>query len=131
MQIALIVVLAIVAVFLVLILVGALAATVRNRRNAERFSASLTAVDRALASATASDRGWERRTLDAAARTAFARERPGTRPRAFDLIQVVDEPGTDSDLAVYRVTTADGTTTRLTLGRREGDWYARSVEDER
>ncbi|HEY4279800.1 MAG TPA: hypothetical protein VGM91_16355 [Conexibacter sp.] len=128
MQIVLIVVLAILAALLFVILVGAVNATRRNRAGAERFTASLTAVDRQLASATATDRGWERGRLDAAARAAFARERPGVRAKAFDLIQVVDEPGTDSDLAVYRVTGADGAVARLTLGRRDGAWYPLSVE---
>ena len=43
-------------------------------------------------------------------------------------MQVVDEPGTDHDLAVFRVR-AGGALSRLTLGRRDGAWYAAALED--
>jgi hypothetical protein len=46
-------------------------------------------------------------------------------------VQIVDEPGTDQDLAVFRVTAADGAGSSLTLGRRDGAWYAASLEDAR
>ncbi|ADB50121.1 hypothetical protein [Conexibacter woesei] len=130
MDTLLIVVLVILGILLLLALIGAVAATRRNRAGAESFTASLTAVDRQLAHATAEDHGWERKTLDAAARAAFAEHRPGVEPAALELTQIVDEPGTDSDLAIYRIATAE-TTTRLTLGRRDGEWYAKAVEDER
>lgn len=117
-------------VLLLIALLGAIAATRRNRARADTFSENLTAVDRHLAAAIAEDHGWRRETLDAAARAAFAEQRPGAEPTGFELIQVVDEPGTDADLAVYRVTVAGQRPTRLTLGRRDGAWYAASVEDE-
>lgn len=125
------VVLVLLGLLLLLALVGAVAATRRNRAGAEAFAASLTAVDRQLAAATADDHGWERSTLDAAARAAFAAHRPGVEPGTLELTHIVDEPGTDSDLAQYRIAAADGAVTRLTLGRREGEWYAKTVEDER
>jgi type II secretory pathway pseudopilin PulG len=125
-----IVVLVVLGVLLVLTLLGAAGASRRNRAGAERFSASLDAVDRQLAAAVAADRGWQRETLEAAAREAFAAHRPGEAIAALELTQVVDEPGTDQDLAIFRVRTADGTS-RLTLGRRDGAWYAARVEDER
>lgn len=130
MNTLLIVVLVILGLLLLLALIGAAAATKRNRAGAESFTASLTAMDRQLAAATAVDHGWERKTLDAAARAAFAAHRPGVEPDELDLTQIVDEPGTDSDLAIYRITSAGGTT-HLTLGRREGEWYAKSAEDDR
>lgn len=117
-------------VLIVVALLGAMLTTRRNRAGAEHFSESLMAMDRQLASAVAEDHGWERRTLDAAARKEFAAQRSGEKVTALDLVQIVDEPGTDSDLAIYRVTTAAGTR-HLTLGRREGDWYAKALEDER
>ena len=130
MDTLLIIVLAVLGVLLLLALLGALAATRRNRASAATFSESLTAVDRQLAAAVAEDHGWRRETLDAAARAAFAERRPGVEATAFELIQIVDEPGTDSDLAIFRVTAARGTS-RLTLGRRGGEWYAQALEDER
>ncbi|MGB2711900.1 MAG: hypothetical protein WBC33_10320 [Conexibacter sp.] len=123
-------VLAVLGVLLLLAIVGGASASRRNRAGAEGFAASLTAVDRQLAAAVAADHGWERTTLDAAARSEFAARRPGAEIAALELIQIADEPGTDQDLAVFRVV-ADGSASRLTLGRRDGAWYAASVEDER
>jgi type II secretory pathway pseudopilin PulG len=126
----LIVILVLLGLLLLAAVLGSVVATRRNRAGAASFSESLTAVDRQLAAATAEDHGWERATLDAAARSAFADHRPGVKPQQLELTQIVDEPGTDSDLAIYRIA-APGGTTRLTLGRREGAWYAKAVEDER
>lgn len=124
-----IVILVIAGLFVLAIALGAVSATRRNRAGAASFAESLTVVDRQLAAATAEDHGWERSTLDAAARAAFAEHRPGVDPAGLELTQIVDEPGTDSDLAIYRIPAAGGTT-RLTLGRRNGAWYPKSVEDE-
>jgi hypothetical protein len=124
----LIVILVLIGLFVLVIAVGALLATRRNRAAAGSFGANLLAVDRQLAAATAVDHGWKRATLDAAARSAFAEHRPGVEPQTLELAQIVDEPGTDSDLAIYRIAAAGGTT-RITLGRRDGAWYAKAVED--
>lgn len=130
MDTLLLVILVIVGLLLLIAALGAIATTRRTRAGADAFNLSLTAMDRQLAAATAEDHGWERATLDAAARAAFAEHRPGVEPQTLELTQIVDEPGTDSDLAIFRVT-APGGTTRLTLGRRSGAWYAKAVEDER
>jgi hypothetical protein len=111
-------------------LLGALLTTRRNRAGARRFSESLAATDRALAAAVAEDHGWERTTLDRAARAEFAARRPDARVESLELLQIVDEPGTDADLAIYRVVASTGTS-RLTLGRRDGAWYAKALDDER
>ncbi|HWT94684.1 MAG TPA: hypothetical protein VN238_16935 [Solirubrobacteraceae bacterium] len=74
--------------------------------------------DQHLAQAHAEDKGWERSTLEAAARAAYAERHPGRDPRRLLLVQVVDRPGTDEDEAIFD---ADGE--RLTLGRRDGDWF--------
>jgi type II secretory pathway pseudopilin PulG len=126
----LIVILVIAGLLLLAIAIGAAAATRRNRAGAATFGANVLAVDRQLAHATATDHGWERATLDAAARRAFAEHRPGVEPQLLELAQIVDEPGTDSDLAIYRIV-AGATTTHLTLGRRDGAWYAKTVQDDR
>lgn len=130
MDTLLIVILVIVGLLLLIAVLGAVATTRRTRAGADAFNASLTAMDRQLAAATAEDHGWERGTLDTAARSAFAEHRPGVEPETLELTQIVDEPGTDSDLAIFRVITG-GAATRLTLGRRGGAWYAKAVEDER
>lgn len=130
MDTVILILLVVVGVLIVVALLGAMLTTRRNRAGAQHFTESLTAMDRQLASAVAEDHGWERKTLDAAARRAFRAERAGEQIQALDLMQIVDEPGTDSDLAIFRVTSPAGTR-RLTLGRREGDWYAKALEDER
>ncbi len=130
MSVVLIVILAVLGVLLLLALLGAAGASRRNRAQGEHFDQRLGEVDRQLAAAVAQDRGWERSALDAAARSAFAAERPGAEVSSLELVQVVDKPGTDEDEAVFRVIAAD-VTSRLTLGRRDGVWYAAVVEDER
>ena len=116
-----IIVLAVFAAFLLLALFGALAASLRNRRRRERFGSSLDEVDRSLADARATDRGWERGALEAAARRAFEAERPGVEIHELTLVQVVDKPGTEEDKAIFRVR-SDGGESRLTLGRHGDDW---------
>jgi type II secretory pathway pseudopilin PulG len=127
----LIVVLVVLGVLLLLAVLGAAMASRRNALGAVAFEQNLAAVDRELAAAVAADHGWERGALEAAARSAFADSRPDTRIAELRLVQIVDEPGTDQDLAVFRLTAADGAESTLTLGRRDGAWYAAALEDER
>jgi hypothetical protein len=113
------VIIAIVVVVLALLALGG--AYARRRQLAateDRFDAHLARVNRELAAAHAEDRGWERGSLDAAARAAWAEARPGTEPGELTLVQIVDRPGTDEDKAVFRSTAG----ARLTLGRRDGAW---------
>jgi type II secretory pathway pseudopilin PulG len=125
------VVLIVLGVLLLLAIIGAAMASRRNALGAIAFEQSLAAVDRQLAAAVAADHGWERGTLEARARSAFAEERPQTRIAELSLVGIVDEPGTDQDLAIFLVVAADGAKSRLTLGRRDGAWYAASLEDQR
>lgn len=130
MSVVVIVILAVLAVLLVLALLGAAGASRRSRQGAADFEQSLTAINRQLAEAVAEDHGWKRETLETAAREEFSQRRPGLTISRLELVQIVDEPGTDQDLAVFRVT-ADSVVSRLTLGRRDGAWYAAALEDER
>jgi nitrogen fixation protein FixH len=108
---------------LVLLFLGGLVATNRRQRSMqERLKAEIEAADAALAEARATDRGWERETIEAAARGAFAERHPDRPVDALQLVRVVDRPGTESDQAVFRVVTADGGEETLTLGRRDGAW---------
>lgn len=131
MSVVLVIVLIILGVLLLLAILGAAMASRRNALGAIAFEQSLAAVDRELAAAVAADHGWERAALEGSAREAFTERRPDTRIAELQLVQIVDEPGTDQDLAVFQVTAADGATSRLTLGRRDGAWYAAALEDER
>ena len=131
MSVVFLVVLIVLGVLLLLAIIGAAMASRRNALGAIAFEQSLAAVDRQLAAAVAADHGWERAPLEASARNAFAEERPQTRIAELSLVGIVDEPGTDQDLAVFLVVAADGAESRLTLGRRDGAWYAASIEDQR
>jgi type II secretory pathway pseudopilin PulG len=130
-SVVLLIVLVVLGVLLLLAIIGAAMASRRNALGAIAFEQSLAAVDRQLAAAVAADHGWERQSLEATARSAFAEQRPNTRIAELSLVGIVDEPGTDQDLAVFAVVASDGAQSRLTLGRRDGAWYAAALEDER
>jgi len=110
--------------FLVLVIGGYFAAERRQRSRERELLAQLQAADRELAQAHASDKGWERSALEAAARQAVA-ERFGrdAEIQALQLVQVLDRPGVDADQAIFRVQTPDGEH-RITLGRAGGVWGA-------
>ena len=108
-------------VFVVLVIVLAAGGAYARRRqleaSRERFERHLAQVNRELAAAHAQDRGWARDGLEAAARTAYAAQRPDVGSYELDLVQIIDNPGTDDDKAIFRVGHE-----RLTLGRSSGDW---------
>ena len=108
------------ALLLALALGGAIAGR-RRRSDPGEFAASLEDVNRAQALAHAQDKGWDPAVVAQAARAAFIDARPGNDVASLTLTVVLDEPGTDQDKAVFRVTAADGVH-ELTLGRRAGDW---------
>lgn len=110
-------------VLLILLFVGGLIATGRRRQVLQkRLAASIEAADAALAQARASDRGWDRAVIEAAARDAFAARHGGKAPGGLHLVQVVDKPGTDADQAVFRAVVDMGRDETITLGRRDGAW---------
>jgi hypothetical protein len=112
-------------VLAVLAVGGFFARRALNRRTEADFRKRLTRADEDLAAAAAADRGWDRDTLETAARRIHAEQR-GTEPATLHLIEVVDRPGTEQDLAVFRVE-AEGRKGTLTLGRRDGDWVLDSL----
>ena len=124
----LIVLLIVVAVLLLLAVGGSIAQRRRMARNRPVFEASLEELNAELAAAHAQDRGWERTALEAAAREAYAAERPGQAPGDLALTRIVDRPGTDDDKALFRVRGAGGRDEQLTLGRRDGAWVLDSLE---
>jgi Tfp pilus assembly protein PilX len=112
----------IVLVVLALLVVGGILARARQlRRSRPAFERSLEQVNRDLAAAAAQDRGWDRATLEEAARRIYASERGGEPPDLL-LVEVRDRPGTDEDQAVFRCGSE-----RLTLGRRDGEWVHESL----
>jgi hypothetical protein len=95
------------------------------RRTEGQFRAQLEQANHDLAEAAAADRGWDRATLETAARRFYADQR-GHEPAELLLVEVIDRPGTDEDLAVFHVG-AEGRRETLTLGRRDGDWMLQDL----
>jgi hypothetical protein len=119
----------VIVVLLVLAVGGAIARRAQLARTRPAFEDSLQRVNRDLARAAAEDRGWNRETLEAAARLAFTTQR-GAEPDRLVLVEVRDRPGTDADQAVFRAEEG-GAAHRLTLGRKGGDWVHEALEAER
>jgi hypothetical protein len=113
----------VIVVLLLLAIGGAFARSRQLARSRPAFEASLEQVNRDLAAAAAQDRGWDRATLEDAARRIYTEE-SGREPADLVLIEVLDRPGTDEDQAVFRV----GGRERFTLGRRSGEWVHESLE---
>jgi hypothetical protein len=108
-------------VIVVLAVGGIIARTQQLKRSRPAFDRSLEQVNRDLVAAAAQDRGWDRGTLEDAARRVYGSERGGEPPELV-LVEVRDRPGTDEDQAVFR---CGGET--LTLGRRDGEWVRESL----
>ncbi len=101
---------------------GYTAMTRRTRAREAALQRELAQAEDALAQAHALDKGWDRATLEAAAR-ACAAERFGDGVVGTPLlVQVIDRPGVDADQAVFRVESTDGREHRITLGRAGGEW---------
>lgn len=112
----------VIIVLLLLAIGGYFARTRQLKRSRPAFERSLEQVNRDLAAAAAADRGWDRDTLEAAARRVYAEQRGGAEPPELTLIEVLDRPGTDEDQAVFRCGHE-----QLTLGRRDGEWVHESL----
>jgi hypothetical protein len=116
-----IVLIAVAALLLVLFVGGMVANARRHRAEAGRLHAQIEEANAALAQAHAGDKGWERGGLEAAARAVFEERHPGAAIEQLNLVQVIDRPGTESDLAVFHVHGA-GRVETITLGRQGEAW---------
>jgi hypothetical protein len=115
------IVVGVILVLAVVLFVGGYVANGRRQKALdERLRTQIAAADAELADARAQDRGWDRATIEAAARAAVAPREV----RELHLVQVVDQPGTDADQAVFHVVGSDGGESTVTLGRRDGAWVA-------
>ena len=110
----------VIVVLAVLAVGGFFARRALTRRTETQFRARLEQANHDLAEAAAADRGWDRATLESAARRIYAEQR-GADPAELLLTEVLDRPGTDEDLAVFHVE-GEGRRETLTLGRRDGQW---------
>lgn len=118
----LIVLIVVVVVVVVLAVGGAIATARRSEATAEELHARVAEADHRLAQAHAEDRGWNRQTVEAAAREAFHAAHPGEELTSLVLVQVIDRPGTDDDEAVFQASTAAGAAHEVRLGRDQGAW---------
>ena len=112
-------------VLAVLAVGGFVARAMLTRRTEAQFRARLEQANHDLAEAAAVDKGWDRPTLEAAARRLYAEQR-GAEPAELLLTEVVDRPGTDEDYAVFHAE-GEGRQETLTLGRRDGDWMLENL----
>ena len=114
------------AVLLVLAVGGVIARSMQLRRTQGAFRARVERANHDLAEAAAADRGWDRGTLEAAARRICAEQR-GAEPSELLLVEVIDRPGTDEDQAIFQVD-SEGRREHLKLGRRDGEWMLEGFE---
>jgi len=123
--IVLIAVAAVIAIFLVLGFAGTRA---RDRRQAGSWEEAVRSADAALAQAAATDRGWHRESMEAAARTALEEHRPGWRYRDLHLVLVDDRPGIEEDRAQFMAVGDDGAEVAVVLAREGDRWSAERVD---
>jgi hypothetical protein len=117
-----------VGVVALLLVVGGLVVTRRrDAAGAADYSRHVAAADQALAQARAADRGWDRTALDAAARSALARDRPDFDYDDLHLILVDDRPGIEEDRAHFAAVGSGGET-RVVLVRGTDGWAAERIE---
>lgn len=123
-----IVLIVLIAIVLIAVLLGFLGARARDRRQAGHWEERVRSADAALAEAAASDRGWQRETMEQAARAALAEQRPDWAARDLFLVLVDDQPGIDEDRAHFVAVADGGDEARVVLARRGELWVAESVE---
>jgi hypothetical protein len=119
------IVLIIVAVVMVAVFAGGLVVASRRSRSPD-YGRHVAAADQALEQARAADRGWDRPTLEAAARDALAQHRPDFGYDRLHLILVDDRPGIEEDRAHFAAVGADGEA-RVVLVRSPDGWLAEEV----
>jgi hypothetical protein len=115
-------------IVLVALLLGFLGARARDRRQAGSWQEHVRAADGALAQAAATDRGWHRDSMDAAARAALEEARPGWRYGDLHLVLVDDRPGIEEDRAQFVAIDEEGQEARVVLAREGDRWSAERVD---
>ena len=123
-----IVLIAVAAVLGLLLVLGLLGARARARRGAGAWEEAVRSADAALASAAATDRGWHREAMEAAARTALEEARPGWSYEDLHLVLVDDRPGIEEDRAHFMAVGGDGQEARVVLCRDGDRWSAERVD---
>ena len=123
-----IVLIALGVIVLIAVILGLLGARARDRRRAATWSRNIAEADAALEQARASDKGWDREAMLAAARAALDEARPGTTYDELLLILVDDRPGIEEDSAHFVAPQGADEVVRVVLARRGDRWVAESVD---
>jgi hypothetical protein len=121
------IVLIIVGVLIALLFVGGVVVE-RRRLRRPGFDADVASADRALESARAADRGWDRALIDAAARSALEAERPGFSWESLHLVLVDDRPGVEEDRAHLVAAGAEGQARVVLCREADGRWACERIE---
>lgn len=123
-----IVLIAVGAVFAVFLVLGFVAIRARDRSQAGTWEEAVRSADAAFAQAAATDRGWHRESMEAAARIALEEHRPGWRYRDLHLVLVEDRPGIEEDRAEFMAVGDDGDEAAVVLAREGDRWSAERVD---
>ena len=123
--IVLIAVAAVIALFLVL---GFLGTRARDRSQAGSWEDHVRSADAALAQAAATDRGWHRESMEAAARAALEEHRPGWGYGDLHLVLVDDQPGIEEDRAQFVALGNGGDEATVFLSRQGDRWSGDRVD---
>jgi Flp pilus assembly protein TadB len=115
-------------IVVIALILGFLGIRARDRGQAGHWEERVRAADAALAQAAAADRGWQRETMEQAARAALTEMRPDWSPRDLFLVLVDDRPGIDEDRAHFVAVSEGGDEARVVLARQGDLWVAERVE---
>jgi hypothetical protein len=110
------------------LVLGILGIRARDRRQAATFGGEVRAADAALAQAAALDRGWQRDTMEEAARSALSESRPEWKYGPLHLVLVDDRPGIEADRAHFVAVGDAGDEARVVLCRQGDRWVAESID---
>ena len=116
------------AIVLVALILGFLGTRARDRQQAGSWEKHVRNADAALAQAAASDRGWQRDTMENAARAALSESRPDWRYGNLHLVLVDDRPGIEEDRAHFVAVAEGGDEARVILSRQGDRWVAESID---
>jgi hypothetical protein len=121
------IVLIVIGVLFLLLIVGGFAYSRRRLRSPD-YERHVRRADQALEQARATDRGWDRELLEAAARRTLAEDRPDFDVRDLHLVLVDDRPGVEEDRA-HMLAVGDDEEARVVLTRdSQGEWILERIE---
>jgi Flp pilus assembly protein TadB len=116
------------AIVLVALILGFLGTRARDRQQAGSWEEHVRRADSALAQAAASDRGWQRETMEEVARAALSESRPDWSYGNLHLVLVDDRPGIEEDRAHFVAVAEGGDEARVVLSRQGDRWVAESID---